>query len=69
MGCFLEFASGSSINYIDLKLNDNFWNQAEIILGPASDLGDDRIVRSLIKSYYPNSNISLKKSELKIRTK
>ncbi len=59
----------SNINYIDLKLDDNVWENAEILLGPNTDLGDERIVRSLIKTYYPHFNINLKKSSLRIRNK
>lgn len=59
----------SNINFIDLKLNDEIWDNSEILLGPNTDLGDDRIVRSLIKTYHPKSNIYVSKSSIKIRPK
>lgn len=59
----------SSINYIDLLLADKAWDNAEIILGPNTDLGDKRILGALVKTYFPGSNISIKKSDLKIRAK
>jgi hypothetical protein len=59
----------STINYIDLILTENVWENAEIILGPNTDLGDKRIIGALIKTYFPKSNITMKKSELKIRLK
>ena len=59
----------SSINLIDLKINDDIWENAEILLGPNTDVGDDRILRSLIKTYHPKSNIKISKSFLKIRKK
>jgi|LakMenEpi03Aug12_release.lakeMendotaPanAssembly.Ray.scaffolds.fasta_scaffold1956710_1 hypothetical protein len=59
----------SNINFIDLKLNDEVWENSEILLEPNTDLGDERIVRSLIKTYHPSSNIKVTKSSIKIRTK
>jgi len=59
----------SNINFIDLKINDDIWDNAEILLGPNTDLGDDRILRSLIKTYHPKLNIKISKSSLKIRKK
>lgn len=59
----------SNINFIDLKLNDEIWEDSEILLGPNTDLGDDRIVRSLIKTYHPKSKIDISKSSIKIRPK
>ncbi len=59
----------SNINFIDLKLNDEIWDNSEILLGPNTDLSDERIVRSLIKTYYPKANIHISKSLIKIRPK
>ncbi|GAB7220827.1 DUF2971 domain-containing protein [Vibrio owensii] len=59
----------SAINYIDLQLEENSWDNAEIVLGPNTDLGDKRILGALVKTYFPDSNISIRKSDLKIRAK
>jgi len=59
----------TNINYIDLKLDDDLWNDAEILLAPNTNLADERIIRSLIKTYYPDKNIKIKRSSLKLRIK
>jgi hypothetical protein len=59
----------SNINYIDLILPENVWENSEILLGPNTDLGDKRILSALIKTYHPSAGITTKKSEIKIRTK
>ncbi len=72
MGFVQEFLlnpnAETDIDYIDLKLEDTTWENAEIILGPNSNDSDKIILNSLISKYHPTSNISVLKSKLSIRS-
>lgn len=57
----------SNISFIDLKINNEIWDDAEILLGPNTTFEDETKVNSLINSFYLNSNIKVSRSSLKIR--
>jgi len=59
----------SNISFIDLKINNDIWDDSEILLGPNTNFEDETKVNSLISNFYPKSNINVTKSSLKIRTK
>jgi hypothetical protein len=59
----------TAINYIDLKLNDDVWDGAEILLGPHSTDADYSTVKNLTTQHMPLSKIDITKSSLRSRKK
>jgi len=54
-------------NYLDLKLTNDFFNNMVIKLGPKCSDAEEFICEALISTYAPSRNISIEKSNLKIR--
>ena len=50
--------------YLDIRINPEVFNNAEIMLAPKCDISDEIIVNSLIKEFAPNINIV--RSKIKI---
>ncbi|MDN4619309.1 DUF2971 domain-containing protein [Paenibacillus sp. PsM32] len=56
------------LDHIDIILEDSFWNNAEILMGPGTTDKDLIEVKKLLQKYKENNNIQTKKSSLKINT-
>lgn len=65
---YILHGAETDINYIDVELREHFWNNAEIMMGPAAGEHDIETVNELVEKHSPNSRINVVKSDLKIRT-
>lgn len=56
-----------SYDELYLDLADDAFENMEILLGPKTSEAEEIIIRSLVNQYCPNDNVSIKKSQIRIR--
>lgn len=59
----------NKMEYLDIQLSDDFFNDLEITLGPEANESEEIIVKSLLKEYAPNVKLNQSDLKGKIRSK